>query len=225
MDKGEALDYQPRPRLREEKKRRKRLIQIAESQADWAYSFQDETWWSRFSHPDLHSWVENEQFTKLVEQVYTKNDPDPKALACFGLLVRWQNEKAQIKEKVWLRFVEGNPRSASTIKYLRWICSKTYQSGKRVLVIFWDHAPWHISKETLDWVHEHNRQVKRSGKGVRLLICFLPKKSPWLNSIEPMWIHAKRKIVEPDGKLSANEVVSRVCSVFANPVLPFLKKS
>jgi len=46
-----------------------------------------------------------------------------------------------------------------------------------------------------------------------------------LNSIEPMWIHAKRKIVEPDRKLSAKEVVSRVCSVFANPVLPFLRKS
>lgn len=219
------MDYQPRPRLREEKKRRKRLIKIAESQIDWAYSFQDETWWSRFSQPDLHSWVEAEQFTKLVGQVYTKNDPDPKALACFGLLVRWQNDKAQIKEKVWLRFVEGNPCSDLTIKYLRWTCSKAHQSGKRVLVIFWDHAPWHISKETLDWVHAHNRHVKQSGKGVRLLICFLPKKSPWLNSIEPMWIHAKRKIVEPDRKLSAKEVVSRVCSVFANPVLPLLKKS
>ena len=201
------------------------MIKLAETQADWAYSFQDETWWSRFSHPDLHSWVENEQFTKLVEQVYMKNDPDPKALACFGLLVRWQNEKTQIKEKVWLRFVEGNPCSDLTIKYLRWVCSKVHQSRKRVLVMFWDHAPWHISKETMDWVHTYNCQVKQSGKGVRLLICFLPKKSPWLNSIEPMWIHAKRKIVEPDRKLSAKEVVSRVCSVFANPVLPFLRKS
>jgi hypothetical protein len=79
--------------------------------------------------------------------------------------------------------------------------------------------------QKMDWVHVHNRQVKHSGKGVRLLICLLPKKSPWLNSIEPMWIHAKRKIVEPENRLSASEVVSRVCSVFANPVLPFLKKS
>jgi len=160
-----------------------------------------------------------------VEQVYTKHDPDPKALACFGLLVRWQNAKTQIQEKVGLRFVEGNPCSELTIKYLQWICSKAHQSGKPALVMFWDHAPWHISKETLDWVHAHNRQVKQSGKGVRLLICLLPKKSPRLNSIEPMWIHAKRKIVEPDKKLSAKEVVSRVCSVFANPVLPFLQKS
>ncbi len=189
------------------------------------YAFQDETWWSRFSQPDLHSWNENGQFTKLVEQVFTKNDPDPKALACFGLLVRWQNDKVQSKEKIWLRFVAGNPCSDLTIQYLRWTCSKAHQSGKRVLLMFWDHAPWHISKETLDWVHAHNRQVKHSGKGVRLLVCLLPKKSPWLNSIEPLWIHAKRKIVEPDNRLSASEVISRVCSVFANPVLPFLKKS
>lgn len=201
------------------------MIKTAESQPDWAYSFQDETWWSRFSQPDLHSWVERGQYTKLIQQTHTKDDPDPKALACYGLLVRWKNDKAHLKEKIWLRFVAGNPCAALTIKYLQWSCSKTHQSGKRVLVMFWDHAPWHVSKEVMDWVHEHNRQVKHSGKGVRLLICFLPKKSPWLNSIEPMWIHAKRKIVEPDRKLSANEVVSRVCSVFANPVLPFLKKS
>lgn len=77
----------------------------------------------------------------------------------------------------------------------------------------------------MDLVHKHNHQVKQSGKGVRLLICFLPKMSPWLNSIDSMWIHVKRKIVEPDRKLSAKEVVSRVCSVFADPVLPFLANS
>jgi transposase len=198
---------------------------MAESRLDWVYSFQDETWWSRFSQPDLHSWVENGQYTKLIQQTHTKDDPDPKALACYGLLVRWKNNKTQSKEKIWLRFVEGNPCAALTIKYLQWTCSKARRLGKRVLVIFWDHASWHVSKAVIDWLRQHNRQVKQSGKGVRLLVCFLPKKSPWLNAIEPMWIHAKRKIVEPDRKLSANEVVSRVCSVFVHPVLPVMMKS
>jgi transposase len=198
---------------------------MAESRLDWVYSFQDETWWSRFSQPDLHSWVENGQYTKLIQQTHTKDDPDPKALACYGLLVRWKNNKTQSKEKIWLRFVEGNPCAALTIKYLQWTCSKARRLGKRVLVIFWDHASWHVSKAVIDWLRQHNRQVKQSGTGVRLLVCFLPKKSPWLNAIEPMWIHAKRKIVEPDRKLSANEVVSRVCSVFVHPVLPVMMKS
>lgn len=198
---------------------------MAETRSNWAYAFQDETWWSRFSHPDLHSWEAESQFTKLVEQVYSKNDPDPKALACYGLLARWKNKHAQTQEKVWLRFVKGNPCSGLTIPYLRWVCSKARQAGKRVLVVFWDHASWHISKAVIDWVRAHNRKVKRSGIGVRLLICRLPKKSPWLNSIEPMWIHAKRKIVQPDRTLSAKEVVNRVSAVFAIPVLPLLRKS
>jgi hypothetical protein len=83
------------------------------------------------------------------------------------VLVRWKNDKVQVKEKIWLRFVAGNPCSDLTIQYLRWTCSKAHQSGKRVLLMFWDHAPWHISKETMDWVHAHNRQVKHSGKGFR----------------------------------------------------------
>jgi len=34
----------------------------------------------------------------------------------------------------------------------------------------------------------------------------LPKKSPWLNAIEPKWVHSKRKVVEPDGLLDAHEL-------------------
>lgn len=198
---------------------------MAAARSDWAYSFQDETWWSRLSHPDLHSWVEQGQFTKLIQQIHSKDDPEPKALACYGLLVRWKNDKAQNQEKIWLRFVEGNPCTALTIQYLQWTCSKAHRFGKRVLVIFWDHASWHVTTKVLDWVRTHNRQVKQTGKGVRLLICFLPKKSPWLNAIEPIWIHAKRKIVEPERKLSVEEVVSRVCSVFAHPLLPLLRNT
>ena len=29
------------------------------------------------------------------------------------------------------------------------------------------------------------------------LSAFLPSKSPWLNNIEPKWVHGKRAIVEP----------------------------
>jgi hypothetical protein len=30
-------------------------------------------------------------------------------------------------------------------------------------------------------------------------VCRLPVKSPWLNPIEPRWLHGKRAIVEPQG--------------------------
>jgi hypothetical protein len=54
-------------------------------------------------------------------------------------------------------------------------------------------------------------------KGVRIVSCFLPKQSPWLNSIEPKWVHAKRKVVEPEGLLGAYELAERVCGVFGCP--------
>lgn len=49
---------------------------------------------------------------------------------------------------------------------------------------------------------------------MRIVTCLLPKKSPWLNAIEPKWVHGKRKVVEPDGLLGANELAERVCVAF-----------
>ena len=54
------------------------------------------------------------------------------------------------------------------------------------------------------WIKEHNKTVK-SSSGVRILVCHLPVKSPWLNPIEPKWVHGKRAIVEPERVLSAAE--------------------
>jgi len=106
---------------------------------------------------------------------------------------------------------------------MQWVLEKTSQRGIRVLVMFWDHATWHKSKMVRNWLRAHNQQVKSSGKGTRLLACLLPKKSPWLNPIEPRWIHAKRKVLEPDKKLTMTELSTRVSEVFQQPVLPWIK--
>jgi hypothetical protein len=45
-------------------------------------------------------------------------------------------------------------------------------------------------------------------------VSLLPTKSPWLNAIEPEWIHGKRKVVEPERLLGAHELAERVCNVF-----------
>ena len=37
----------------------------------------------------LSSWATAGQPRRLVEQTVAPDDPDPKALACYGLLVRW----------------------------------------------------------------------------------------------------------------------------------------
>jgi hypothetical protein len=52
---------------------------------------------------------------------------------------------------------------------------------------------------------------------VRILPCYRPSKSPWLNPIELHWVHGKRANVEPDRLLSARAVAERVCASFGCP--------
>lgn len=180
--------------------------------------FADEVWWSRLAQPALHTWAEPDRPLHLVEQTVAHDDPDPKALACYGVLWRQPGQA----ERVWLRFVDGRPVSAVTMPFLEWGCAKLAQRGVSVWVLIWDNASWHISKAVRAWIRAHNQQVKRQGHGVRLLVCYLPVKSPWLNPIEPKWVHGKRAIVEPARLLTAQEVADRVCSYFDCPHEPHL---
>ena len=51
------------------------------------------------------------------------------------------------------------------------------------MLLVWDKASWHRSQAVRRWMRDHNRQVKQEGKGVRIVSCQLPIKSPWL----PPW--------------------------------------
>ena len=138
---------------------------------------------------------------------------EPKALACYGLLVRWAAGPAP-HEAAWLRFVVGRPVGGATTQFLAWCCERLAAAGKAALLLVWDNAAWHVSRAVRTWIAAHNRQAKATGQGVRIVECRLPTKSPWLNPIEPKWIHTKRKVVEPDGLLGAYELAERVCRVF-----------
>lgn len=113
---------------------------------------------------------------------------------------------------VWLRFVQGRPVSDLTIQFLAWACATLQALGKTVWCVIWDNASWPRSRAGRAWIQRHNRQVKHAGQGIRLLPCYWPVKSPWLNRIEPYWVHAKRRMVEPDRLWSAAEVEERVCA-------------
>lgn len=112
-----------------------------------------------------------------------------------------------------LRFVDGRPVSQVTEDFLGWVCDRLAADGKRALLLVWDNASWHNSKRVRAWIEAHNRQAKRDG-GVRIVACYLPTKSPWLNAIEPKWMHGKKAIVEPERKLAAAEVKARVCAYY-----------
>jgi hypothetical protein len=216
------VDHQPRPSICPKKGARDRLIRLAATHPDWALGFEDESWFSRLAHPSLHAWTDAGKPWRLVEQSVPKGDPDPKAVACYGLLLRWHPSQEPRKEEVWLRFVEGRPISGVTTAFLSWVCSRLGALGKKALLLLWDNASWHISQEVKGWIKKHNRQVKGVGQGVRILPCPLPTKSPWLNPIEPRWVHAKRKVVEADRLLAAGELANRVCDQFGCQYEPHL---
>jgi hypothetical protein len=167
--------------------------------------YQDECWWSRLAQPDVHTWAGADPL-RLLELAPPRDDPDRKALCCYGLF-------RPDTGGMLLRFVDGRPVSQVTTDYLGWVCQRLAAEGKKALLLVWDNASWHLSQAVRSWIKAHNRRAKQEG-GVRIVVCQLPSKSPWLNPIEPRWVHGKRAIVEPERLLSAAEVEARACEYY-----------
>ncbi len=153
---------------------------------------------------------------RLHQKERAPEDKAAKALACYGSYLPGPAGPG----RMLLRFVEGRPVSALTCRFLAWLLEQVRggdQSGgggaAGVLVLFWDNASWHASREVRAWVRQHNRRAKEDG-GLRLLICALPKRSPWLNSIEPKWVHGKRAVAEAERVLPPEEMADRLCRYY-----------
>jgi len=86
----------------QEKRRRDRLMELAGDNDDWVAGFCEECWWSRVAQPALHSFSEVGEPLGLLEHSIAKDDPDPKAISCYGLY-------APELEQTWLRFGDGRP--------------------------------------------------------------------------------------------------------------------
>ncbi len=167
------------------------------------------------AQPALSAWTARGEELRLTTRAAARADPDPQALACYGL---WLPE-LPAGDRMLLRFVDGRPVGAVTCAFLAWASERLAADGVRALALIWDNASWHISREVRTWLRRHNRRVKAEG-GCRLLVCRLPSKSPWLNPIEPKWAHGKRAVVEPERKLPAAELKQRLCHHYRSPLLP-----
>jgi hypothetical protein len=184
---------------------------LANTRPDGVVGFADEAWWSRLARPALPAWREDAPL-RLVEQTVAKDDPDPKALACDGLLLR----DGLRPETVWLRFGEGRPVSTVTTAFRAWCAERLAATGAATPLLVWDNASWHVSGAVRTWLRAHTPRAHREGS-VRIVPCFLPHKSPWLNPIEPKWVPGKRRSVEPARLLTAAEWADRVCAALGCP--------
>ena len=76
----------------------------------------------------MHSWADGGKPVRLVQKEARKDDPEPKALSCYGLYLPKLGE-------TWLRFVDGRPVSAITTQFLSWCCHRLQQRGKEALFL------------------------------------------------------------------------------------------
>jgi len=78
----------------------------------------------------MNVWQNVQHPLRLVEQSWKKGDPDPKALACSGVLWQEGTTDEPKREQMWLRFVSGRPIGATTTQFLDWCCQRLLTQGK-----------------------------------------------------------------------------------------------
>src|SRR5262249_40253628 len=152
-------------RIRAKKKLRDRLIEQAAARPNWGRGFQDRTGGPRLAQPDLFAWAGEKRRPRLPNG----GGGGKKALAVSGLLRGDTGE-------MLLRFVEGRPVSQVTEDYLGGLVARFAKEGKKVFVLIWDNASWHVSGRVRRWIGAHNRKVKREG-GCKIRVCYLPVKA------------------------------------------------
>jgi hypothetical protein len=165
----------------------------------------DEVWWGRLARPDPHARAGGEPM-RLHEPPADAEGHDPKAPARSGLL-------GGDTGGMMPRSVEGRPVSRVTEDFPAWARGRPAAEGRRASLLTWDDAARHVSARVRAWIEAHERRARAEG-GVRIVARHLPVKAPRLNAIEPEWAHGGRAIIEPRRKLTASEVVERVCGFY-----------
>ncbi len=166
---------------------------------------EDESWFHRFIQPHAYAWSDRLHPLNLMQRAFKRTTPD-KAVACFGAL-------CQESKEILMDFAQGYPNSEHMWFVIVRLLRQAKRRGKTVMVLIWDNAPWHCSMRIREWMRTYNQQAKQEDD-VRLWVHWLPKRSPWLNPIDPYWGHAKRRVCEPSGDLSVAELRRRVRAQF-----------
>lgn len=172
----------PDPLYSLHKSQRDRLLAMARAAPDGVAVWLDQSWFVLWPYR-FRAWARRDRLPRVAQRWNEK--PDTTAL--YAAL----DDEGQ---EAFLRWATGQPNSEETIGYLEALMAHWTAQGKRFLVLLWDRASWHTSRRTRGWIRDYNRRAKSEGL-TRLIVCFLPTRSPWLMPLESIFGWIKHQIL------------------------------
>ncbi|GAC1385387.1 MAG: hypothetical protein NVSMB42_04680 [Herpetosiphon sp.] len=147
----------------------------------------------------------------MEEKAVANTDPDPTAVACYGLLVR---PTATAPEQIWLRFATGRPVSGLTTQFLAWCCERPGGARKTSVApgVGQRIVAYERDREKLGARAQSAGQIggeRRAHRSVPAAV-----EEPMADPIEPTWVHGKRAVLEPARVLTKQELIERVCAYY-----------
>lgn len=165
--------------------------------------YEDESWFSRFQMPRLRSFSPVGEPFRMPVHSPRSGEPN-QALALYGAL--------RLPDKqIVVQWSEAQPASQPTWQFLQRLIAQ--EPEKRWLMVIWDNASFHKSRWLMQRIREHNRLARKEGR-TRLVPYRLPVGAPWLNPIEPHWLHCKRAVYSVAPPLTSEELRERANEYF-----------
>ena len=164
------------------KRQRDRLLVLARNAPDGAAVWLDQSWFVRWPYR-FWAWARGDDPPRVAQRWNEQVD----TAAIYAAM----DDETQ---EAFLSWAEGQPNSEVTVEYLEALMRYWTQKGKRFIALFWDKASWHTSHRTRGWIREYNRRAKREGL-TRLIVCYLPTRSPWLMPLEAVFGWVKHEVL------------------------------
>jgi transposase len=146
--------------------------------------FIDESWWVLWPHP-TSTWARRRRPQRVPKaKSWTQAEQPPSRCLYAGMDVCEQEVQGEW-HRTW--------NQEETWQYLQGVIARYAAQGRQYLVVFWDNAPWHVAVGLRERVAAYNQQAKREDT-LRVLLFFLPSKSPWLMPLEGVFGQTKRAV-------------------------------
>jgi hypothetical protein len=172
----------PDPLYAVRKHQRDRLLRLARTAPDGVAIWLDQSWFVRWPYR-YWKWSTADELPRVPKRWQEKVD----TTALYATL----DDETQ---QPFLHWIEDQPNSEETIKFLESLMAHWTQQHKRFVALFWDRASWHTSKRTRHWIRDYNRRAKKENLA-RLIICRLPTRSPWLMPLEAIFGWVKHHVL------------------------------